>query len=783
MSTKYPSIDFGLIAKAALGNARRLLEDWLPGGEWNGSEYKPLNPTRDDRSRGSFVINAATGKWIDNATSDSGGDLISLYAYIRFMQPKYAAIAVACMAGVDVNSLADLSNTNLKVIDNPEADKYQKKSPWIQVIPVPSDAPEPPVAHYVRGRPQTAFTYRNRDGLINGYVYRFIKSDGGKETLPLCFCKNADDGRLDWRWMGFAEPRHLYNLHHLKNYPDLPVLLVEGEKCADAATQSLGDGYVVLTWPGGTKAVHKVDFRPLVGRKIIAWADCDAQRRKPTPQEKELGADLKTLPILGEPDQPGMRAMRQIHKILLDLDPSIDFRFVDIPKPGDKPSGWDVADAIDEMEFGDLLEFIGKLRDPDTKKQRSPEGSKFDGLLMRNGQVRECLANVYDILKRDPRWSGVLGFNEFSYVIAKLKPPPFDGGSVGEWDVQDDVHASMWLTREYEFAPTPNQVAEAVEALARSNGFHPVRDYLDGIEWDGIKRLDEWIFDYVGAPKTSYTMRVARWFLIGMIARVMEPGVKFDCCLVLEGAQGRRKSSMLRILAGEWFGDTDLDLHNKDSMGSIRGKWLYEFAELGALARTEATKQKSFLSRQVDEYRPPYARRDICSPRQLVFGGTTNDWAWNKDSTGGRRFWPIECQYDIDCDGLLRVRDQLFAEAYVMYRNGARFWPTSEEQRKIFDPEQIKRHQQDGYVDYLAGFIKDRDNEFSIADAADHLKIDPARFSRDIQTRIGQALAALGCKKVERKKRDVRTWYQPPVTPGGTGDTTDSSEDDDGIPF
>lgn len=778
-------INFKVISDAALVHARRLLVDWLPGGDWSGDEYKPHNPTRDDRHKGSFVINAKNGNWIDNATGDSGGDLISLYAYIKFISQKDAAIDVAGMVRVDVDQCDDYKKPELKVVEKPERKDESKRSPWVAIMPVPHDAPAPPVAHYVRGKPQSIFTYHNADGLVNGYVYRFGTSDGGKETLPVCYCRNSDNGATDWRWMAFSDPRPLYNLNFIKDYPNLPVLLVEGEKCADAAYLMVGESYVVVTWQGGTKAVHKTDWRPLIGRRIIAWADCDAHRRKLTGEEKSRGVNPNSVPLLPESDQPGMRAMRQINKILLDLDSSIDFRFVDIPKPGNKPSGWDIADAIDEMEFSELLKFVSRFREQDAKKQAVLTNGKYDGLLIRNGQILPCLANIYDIMKRDERWKDVLAFNEFSYAIAKRKPPPFEGGIVGEWEANDDIHASMWLTREYGFAPSPAQVAEAVEALARASGFHPVRDYLNSLLWDGVRRLDEWLFDYVGAPKTPYTKRVARWFLMGMVARVMDPGVKFDCCLVLEGAQGRGKSSMLRILAGEWFGDTDLDLHNKDSMGSIRGKWLYEFAELGSLARTEATKQKSFLSRQVDEYRPPYGRRDIRSPRQLVFGGTTNDWAWNKDDTGGRRFWPIECRYDIDCNGLAEVRDQLFAEAYVLYKQGARFWPTSEEQSKIFDPEQIKRHQQDGYVDYLANFLKDRATEFSIADAADYLKIDPARFSRDVQTRIGRSLALLGCKKLERKTRDVRTWYQPPVTPGGTGDMQDTKEDrdDDGIPF
>lgn len=793
MTSRRQSIDFQAINDAALAVSRRLLSEWLPGGDWSGDEYKPRNPTRDDKRAGSFVINAQTGKWIDNATGDAGGDLVSLYAYIHFVEQVEAAKAVAALVGIDIEAdnggrpAAKAQHKPAKIPNN-EIEHEHAKSPWVPIMPVPDDAPVPPVAHYVRGRPDVRYLYQASDGRLNGYVYRFTTSDGGKETLPLCFCRNRDDGALEWRWMGFPEPRPLYRLNDLSDHPDLPVLLVEGEKCADVGVLELGGSYVVVSWPGGTKAVHKADWRPLVGRRVFAWADCDAKRRKLTREEKAAGVDPDSLPLLPEADQPGMRAMREIHKILLELDPDIDFQFVDIPKPGEKPDGWDIADAIaDGMDKDELIAFIANVRKQPSKPKEKGRVNRSDAglLLNKDYKIVPCLANIYDILHSDMRWNGVLAFNEFSYTIEKRKPPPFDFGAVGEWEANDDVQASMWLTREYGFAPTPAQVGEAVEALARANGFHPVRDYLNRLKWDGMPRVDDWIFDYIGAAKTPYTMRVARWFLMGMVARVMEPGVKFDCCLVLEGTQGRRKSAMLRVLAGEWFGDTDLDLNNKDSMGSIRGKWLYEFAELDSIARAEATRQKSFLSRQVDEYRPPYGRRDIRSPRQLVFGGSTNvNWGWNKDETGGRRFWPIECASDIDCDGLAAARDQLFAEAVELYKQGKRFWPTSEEQRRIFDPVQMMRHQTDSYVELLADYVKCQASEFRMIDAVDALKIDAARLSRDIQTRVGKALIMLGCKRVEKRANAVRFWYQPPVTPGGTGDKNDGFDGGaDGIPF
>lgn len=395
-------------------------------------------------------------------------------------------------------------------------------------------------------------------------------------------------------------------------------------------------------------------------------------------------------------------------------------------------------------------------------------------LLYDRGDLKPCLANVFDILTHDPAWAGVVAFNEFEQRSAKLKPPPYPGGDLNEWNSVDDSRTAMWLSRCYRFTPSTALVAEAVEVLARANSFHPVRDWLRTLRWDGVHRLEDWMPDFLGVAKTEYAMLVGKWYLLGMVARVMQPGVKFDYCLVLEGPQGRGKSSALAILGGEWFGDTDIDLHNKDSMSALQGKWVYEFAELGSLARTEAMKQKSFLSRQNDEYRPPYGRRYIRVPRQTVFAGSTNEWEWNKDPTGGRRFWPVEAG-DIDLDGLRGARDQLFAEALVLFDQGERFYPSGDEQRRIFDPEQLKRQQAESLVDALHDWVfarfdpSNKPKPFSIAQAAmDGLDLDAGKLTRDMQTRIGIALRKLGCGRIEKRNGSTRYWYTPPERADGT---------------
>ncbi len=759
-----PKIDFKEIASVALSRAESLVTSWIPGGRREGHEYKVLNPKRSDSKVGSFSINLRTGAWGDFATPDKGGDLIALYAFLHDLKQLAAAKEVAKELGINFDdAISSSKKTPLRIV----------KTTWMPILPVPDDAGPRPVSHLKRNKPSVVWTYLDENGKVNGYVYRFDTSDGGKVTLPVSFCEDSKTKAREWHWLSFPEPRPLYGLDRLAAHPDLPVLLVEGEKCADAPVVQLEGELVVVTWPSGSNAIAKVDWKPLFGRNIFAWADCDAQREKLTKQEKLDGVDPESKPLLPENKQPGMKAMIGIGEIIAKESPKTKFRIIKIPKPGDKPNGWDVADAVNEdPDPESLKKFIRNVSQPVKKIKKvianssRPDYQDFRTFLLHKGRdIFPCAANLDDIFKNDEKWEGVLAFNEFEMKVVKLKKPPFLDGEIGDWEEKDDAETAMWITRKYGFAPSTRMTAEAVEVFAKRYSFNPVQDYLRSLKWDEIDRLDCWSTDFIGVPKTDYSMRVGRWFLMGMVARAMNPGVKFDSCLVLEGEQGKLKSSALRVLGGEWFGDTDLDLHNKDSMSAIRGKWLYEFSELGSLARSETHRQKSFLSRQIDEFRPVYGRREISCPRQLVFGGTTNEWEWNKDPTGGRRFWPIRCESEIDCKALAEVRDQLFAEAYSRYLGKQRFWPTSEEQKLIFDPQQISRTAPDAFVDLLQSFVDGKTNSdlFCLADAANYLKIDASKLTRDIQTRIGSALRQLGCTRKEKRHNSIaRWWYSPP---------------------
>lgn len=797
-------IDFAEVARAALAQAESLVPQWLPDGRRQGNEW--VAPSLTHSSRRSLSTNLVTGAWADFAGDERGGDLVSLYAAVHRLGQLEAARELAAHLGLQPVG-ADAIGTPAAARTTMVARQATSPTPappptgqraapdWVPVHPVPDDAPDYRTqwGHYARGLPKLHWPYRDRQGRLLGVVCRFEASDGSKDVQPLSWCRQPGTGRHEWRYKAFAEPRPLYGLDRLPAEPaaDQLVVMVEGEKCADALWGLLGPEIPVLAWPGGARAVGKVDFGPLAAVNVICWPDADAKVDK--------GSGLR-LPL---ERQPGMLAMRQVQAMLARLG-NHAVRVTNVGAPGDLPDGWDCADAIVEgWTRNQCLLFLGNLLpDESSAAHGAAPAQPAEGavvaaggaggaggpptpgragagqtpgdewrarLIWRNAwSLRECVPNVMEVLAHHPAWAGVLGWDDFAQRIVKRKASPADppGAPItsDEWADVDDTRAAVWVAQHERFVPSSAMVAEAVNVVARMHSYHPVLDWLRTLRHDGTPRLDHWMVDLLHVADTPYARLVSRYFLIGMCMRVLVPGCKFDYCLVLEGRQGRRKSTALRVLAGPWFSDTELDLANKDSMSAIRGKWLHEFGEMGSIARAESTRQKSFLSRQVDEFRPSYGRREIRCPRQSAFAGTTNEWAWNKDPTGGRRFWPLEVGDDIDTDGLQAVREQLFAEAYAAALDGQRYWPSAEEQRELFDPEQLAREAPEAFVELLSAWIEGNQGpvgDFTLAQAiTDGLRIEARSITRDIQTRVGIALAKLGCERVERRDQTPRFVYR-----------------------
>jgi predicted P-loop ATPase len=321
---------------------------------------------------------------------------------------------------------------------------------------------------------------------------------------------------------------------------------------------------------------------------------------------------------------------------------------------------------------------------------------------------KAALANAITALRQAPEWEGVLAYNEFTVGTAALKPPPWPDSSVGDWTDQEDRLTADWLQHQGIMASV-DVTGHAVQAVARDASFHPVREYLDSLKWDGTHRIDQWLNVYLGVEQTAYSLAVgARWLISG-VARIYQPGAKVDCCLILEGPQGSLKSTALRTLAGDWFSDELADIGSKDSELQLRGIWIIEMGELDSMNRSEASRIKVFMSRSTDNFRPPYGKRAIPSPRQCIFSGSVNHSEYLRDETGGRRFWPVACG-TIHVPELQQDRNQLWAESVVRYRSGSPWWLETADLEERAQQEQADRFQDDPWAGLILPWLRGRES-------------------------------------------------------------------------
>ena len=274
--------------------------------------------------------------------------------------------------------------------------------------------------------------------------------------------------------------------------------------------------------------------------------------------------------------------------------------------------------------------------------------------------------NVLLILSHDPLIAGLPAYDKFSHRVVSRGALPWRKSAKGTiWTDADDACLRNYLSKYYGI--TGKQIIDdALTETVNKNKFHPVRDYLDSLCWDGTPRIDRLYIDYLGAEDTEYTRTITRTHLRAAIARIYRPGCKFDNCLVLYGAQGIGKSTLLSRLGGPWFNDSIANIQNKDALEQLQGSWCIELQEMQATNRAGNDQIKAFLSKQVDKFRVAYGRRTEEYPRQCIFFATTNEDICLKDRTGGRRFWILDCTGEAlksVLDMTDEERDQIWAEA------------------------------------------------------------------------------------------------------------------------
>ena len=292
----------------------------------------------------------------------------------------------------------------------------------------------------------------------------------------------------------------------------------------------------------------------------------------------------------------------------------------------------------------------------------------------KNGALKITLKNAVRLLKHELGIKGLFIYNEFSERLEVKGHVPWQNDRINRYNSIDDreiecIRLHLAETHFVEFSTATTW--KAVDLVAAGNAYHPIRDMLEKYKWDGIPRVDTWLQKYCGAADTKLNIQMGRKVLCAMIGRVYNPGCKFDYVLVLEGVQGIGKSTTCEILGGEWYGDAPISPTDKDSIPYIHSKWVVELSEMVTPRKAETDRLKNFLSRREDDVRLPYARVRQRFPRQCIFIGTINpdDVGYLTDTTGNRRFWPVYCN-EFDLEGLKRDREQLLAEAVILYKAG-----------------------------------------------------------------------------------------------------------------
>ncbi len=366
------------------------------------------------------------------------------------------------------------------------------------------------------------------------------------------------------------------------------------------------------------------------------------------------------------------------------------------------------------------------------------------------------LRNMVHVLDADPRWEGRLRWSRFEALVL------LDGKALRDNDLS---RIAIWLDEVYGVRGSADNLHRAVNYVAEEHALHPVCDWLDGLSWDGVARLDGLLGTYLRAEDTPLHRKFSSGWLIGACARVFEPGCQLDTMLMLIGKQGIGKSRACAALVPDraWFGDSTFDIGNKDAFINLHGKWFYELAECESLKRATDDARKAFLTSRTDRYRSPFGRLAEDHLRQTVFVATTNHTEVLTDPTGARRFWTVLVG-EPDVAAIARDRDQLFAEAVVRYRAGEP-WHLDAEHAALLMEAQRAFEVPEAWESVLAPWVDRQDRPFTVEDALrDGLGLPVDRWDARRRQRVGKALARLGCTKVRPRAdgaRRVWCWERP----------------------
>lgn len=556
--------------------------------------------------------------------------------------------------------------------------------------------------------------------------------------------KQLDTGRDKSYWPYGMSKEGAFHLIGPHPEPGEPVLVCEGYATGVSLHMATSLAVAIAFDAGNLSVVAKAMRERFPGRAMIVCRDDDWKTKRPN----------------GEPWNPGEEKGSNAALI-------VGGQVVGPVFSGEREIKW--------TDFNDLhcAEGLDAVRRQVLSVVRPPAAGGWKDQLARteNGSLIAHMQNVELILGNDERWAGVISFSAFSSKIVKLRTPPYGGGT-GDWGDIDDIRVMKWLAQQYNLRVKASSVIEAVSVVAHDNSFHPVRNYLNKLEWDRVPRLDTWLNKVMGVTQSGYSAKVGKRWMISAVARVMRPGCKADSVMILEGGQGEGKSTAMSILGGDWFMDTPFALGDKDGFQAIRGKWIIELGELDSFNKAESTKAKQFFSASTDTYRESYGRRTNDVPRQCVFVGTTNQDEYLKDATGNRRYWPVACT-KVDLEQLREIRDQLWAEAMFCYEAGEIWWVNRDE-TAMFSEAQDERFVVDEWEGPILTWLEESQIGETTSGSevlASALKLDFGHWGKPEQMRVGAIMHRLGWRRVRLPalaKSGQRPWaYKKPENWGG----------------
>jgi hypothetical protein len=397
----------------------------------------------------------------------------------------------------------------------------------------------------------------------------------------------------------------------------------------------------------------------------------------------------------------------------------------------------------------------------DTVLRRGPEQQQVPGTVVsiEQGKLRglsKSYASLCAILRNDRKiipdrleWNDMLG------------NPTLGGVSLEDEDVaglREKIELLVKDSRGKGLQFRTGDIEQAVKQVASERRYNPVREYLEHLEWDGTPRIAHVAEDILGIPATELTQVLLRKWFISAAARPLSPGCQVDHVLVLQGPQGPGKSTFFRKLAGDdWFTDQHFDIASDDGSRIVRRFWVIEWAELETMHRSRSGMVKGFISRRVDTFRPPYARRHVDAPRHCVIVGTVNPEKFLTDPTGNRRFWVIAVQDTFNLELLAEQRDQLWAEAVHLFRAGEQWHLTPRESELLAEAQEEFKDESHPWEGIVAEWLRGWTGDVTTAAVLEKAIRKPTgQWGKSDEMAVGKVLNSLGYERQRARKGELK---------------------------